>query len=172
MPSPSGSRLRPWLPVAWIALSGVCLFVDFCLGPYIQFPIVYLIPVSLAAWNSGLIFGLALAVVLPLFRLYFITMWDPPWTFTESLVNAFIRIAVLALFAWLIDRTARQTRRLASEVTLLTGMLPVCAKCHKIRDTQGGWQQLETYMAKNPEEFRRELCVDCAKVADDLFDRR
>jgi hypothetical protein len=155
----------------WIGLSIVCLAIDYTLGPFIQFPIVYLVPVSLAAWHSGRTLSLTLAVLLPLVRLYFITLWDPPWTFLESAVNAAIRITVLASFAWLVDRTASQARRLSSEVFLLTGMLPVCRRCRKIRQA-GDWQQLDTYVQQNPGEFKHELCPDCAKISAEVFDRR
>ncbi len=83
-----GRQRRAWLPLVWITLSVLCVFIDYSLGPFIQFPIVYMVPVTLAAWNSGRISGLALAATLPLSRLYFITMWDPPWTLAESVVNA------------------------------------------------------------------------------------
>ncbi len=159
------------LTLLWIALSIGCLAIDYALGPFIQFPIVYLVPVSLAAWNSGRKLGLALAVILPLCRLYFITLWDPPWTFVESAVNAAIRITVLASFAWLVDRTAGQTKRLSSEVLLLTGMLPVCRRCRKIRQA-GDWQPLETYVLQNPGEFKHELCPECARISAEIFNRR
>ncbi len=159
------------VPLLLIALSIGCLAIDYALGPFIQFPIVYLVPVSLAAWNSGRTLGLALAVILPLCRLYFITLWDPPWTFLESAVNAAIRIAVLASFAWLVDRTATQTRRLTSEVFLLTGMLPVCGRCRKIRQA-GDWQPLNTYILQHPGEFKHELCPDCTQISNEVFDRR
>jgi hypothetical protein len=168
----SGIRPRYALfAVLWIALSVGCLAIDYALGPFIQFPIVYLVPVSLAAWHSGRTLSLALAVILPLFRLYFITLWDPPWTFLESAVNAAIRITVLASFAWLVDRTARQTKRLSSEVFLLTGMLPVCGRCRKVRRA-GDWQPLDTYVQQNPEEFKHELCQDCIEISGEVFDRR
>ena len=155
----------------WIALSVGCLGIDYVLGPFIQFPIVYLIPVSLAAWNSGRNLSLTLAVILPLCRLYFMTLWDPPWTFVESAVNALIRIAVLASFAWLVDRTASQARRLSSEVLMLAGMLPVCGRCRKIRQGHD-WQPLDTYVAQNPGEFKHELCPECAQISIDVFNRR
>jgi hypothetical protein len=104
--------------------------------------------------------------------LYFITVWDPPWTVPESAVNAAIRIAVLASFAWLVDRTANQARRLSAEVLLLTGMLPVCSRCRKVRQSQGDWQPLDTYVAQNPGGFQHELCPDCAQLSADVFDRR
>jgi hypothetical protein len=166
------AKLRAAFPVLWVLLSVLCVAVDYNLGPFIQFPIVYLIPVSLASWHSGRGYGLALAAVLPLVRLYFISLWDPPWTLTESVVNAIIRIAVLGSFAWLVSRTAGQTRRLSSEVSLLSSMLPVCARCRKIRDTKGDWQALDDYVAQNPADFHQELCSDCARIAEDIFDRR
>jgi hypothetical protein len=172
MPAQRGSRLRAALPVLWFLLSVLCVGIDYLLGPFIQFPIVYLIPVSLAAWHSGRMYGLVLAAVLPLVRLYFISLWDPPWTFTESAVNAVIRIAVLGAFAWLVSRTAGQTRRLSTEVSVLSGMLPVCARCRKIRSADGGWEPLEAYVAKNPADFNQELCPDCGRIAEDVFNRR
>ena len=168
----SGFRPRHTLSaIWWIALSVGCLAIDYALGPFIQFPIVYLVPVSLAAWHSGRTLGLALAVILPLCRLYFITLWDPPWTFLESAVNAAIRITVLTSFAWLVDRTASQTKRLSSEVLLLAGMLPVCSRCRKIRQA-GDWHPLETYVQQNPGEFKHELCPHCAQISAEIFDRR
>lgn len=133
----SRARPNPLIDLSWVALAGGCLAIDYALGPFIQFPIVYLIPVSLAAWHSGRPLGLALAVVLPLCRLYFTTLWDPPWTFYESAVNALIRITVLTSFAWLVARNADQNRRLTAEVSMLSGMLPVCRRCRNIRQADG-----------------------------------
>lgn len=164
---------RTWLlDLGCIALSAVCLAVDYRLGPFIQFPIVYLIPVSLAAWHGSRTLALALAIVLPLVRLYFITLWDPPWTLMASSVNAVIRMSVLASFAWLVARTAAQTRRLSSEVSILSGLLPVCRHCRKIHQADGEWQPLDDYVRQNPEEFKQEFCPECLRTAGEVFNRR
>ena len=169
------SRVRPSnavLNLLWIVISLGCLAIDYSLGPFIQFPIVYLIPVSLAAWHSSRTLSLALAIVLPLCRLFFITLWDPPWTFFESAVNAAIRITVLSSFAWLVGRTAAQTRRLKAEVSVMAGLLPVCQRCRKIRQPQGGWQPLDTYVLQNPGEFTHEFCPNCLDLSVEVFNRR
>ena len=50
------------------------------------------------------------------------------------------------------------------KVKLLGGFLPICASCKKIRDDQGYWQQIETYIRENSEaEFSHSICPDCAK---------
>ena len=46
----------------------------------------------------------------------------------------------------------------------LTGLLPICAWCKKIRDDQGCWRQIEAYVGEHPEaSFTHGLCPDCAK---------
>jgi len=46
----------------------------------------------------------------------------------------------------------------------LSGMLPICAGCNKIRDDQGQWQELETYIgAHSDAEFSHGLSPRCAR---------
>ncbi len=163
---------RGVLPVYWLTFSLLCVVIDYLSGPVIQFPIVYLAPISLAAWYGGRSWGLTLAFVLPLFRLAFRAIWDPPWTLLESSINATIRITVFASFAWLIDRTARQMRDLR-HMHVLEAMLGVCSLCKKIRDRRAdAWQPLDAYVAGHPDEFRPDVCPDCKKQTSDVFDRR
>ena len=63
-------------PIHWLSVSVLCLVLDYWTGPLIQFPLVYLVPISLASWYGGRGWGLALALFFPLSRLYFHTVWD------------------------------------------------------------------------------------------------
>ena len=50
-----------------------------------------------------------------------------------------------------------------SKVKALSGMLPICASCKKIRDDKGYWQQIETYLSDHSEaEFSHGICPGCA----------
>lgn len=52
-------------------------------------------------------------------------------------------------------------------IKTLQGIVPICAECKKIRDDQGYWNQLETYMAEHSEFlFSHGLCPDCLKKYD------
>lgn len=55
-------------------------------------------------------------------------------------------------------------------VRTLSGMLPICSYCKKIRDDKGYWNQLETYLSEHSgTEFTHGICPDCAaKVIKDL----
>lgn len=158
----------------WSAISLVVLALDYLSGPVIQFPAVFVIPVSLAAWYNGRWWGAVLAVVLPLVRLYFTTILNAPWSFTDAAVNAGIRIIVLGSFAFLVDRVAVQGVALNKRVQILEGMLPICPMCKRIRDERETWHPLdEPYVLSQAEgRISHEVCPDCGTKAAEAFDRR
>lgn len=46
----------------------------------------------------------------------------------------------------------------------LSGLLPICSSCKKIRDDKGYWNQIEQYIAEHSEaEFSHGICPDCVK---------
>ncbi|HXW68624.1 MAG TPA: transporter substrate-binding domain-containing protein [Dissulfurispiraceae bacterium] len=51
-----------------------------------------------------------------------------------------------------------------SKVKQLSGLLPICASCKKIRDDRGYWQRIETYISEHSEAlFTHGICPVCAK---------
>lgn len=51
-----------------------------------------------------------------------------------------------------------------AEVKTLSGLLPICASCKKIRDDNGYWNQIEAYMSKKTDvQFTHGICPDCVK---------
>ena len=61
-----------------------------------------------------------------------------------------------------------------SRVKLLSGLLPICASCKKIRDDRGYWNQIESYIRDHSEaNFSHGICPDCArKEYPELFAER
>ena len=50
------------------------------------------------------------------------------------------------------------------KVKTLSGLLPICSHCKKIRDDKGHWNQIEAYLRDHSEaNFSHGLCPDCAK---------
>jgi DNA-binding response OmpR family regulator len=49
-----------------------------------------------------------------------------------------------------------------AKVKLLSGMLPICANCKKIRDDEGYWHQVEIYIHQHSEaDFSHGICPEC-----------
>ena len=57
-----------------------------------------------------------------------------------------------------------QLREALTQINTLNGMLPICSSCKKIRDDDGYWQQLESYISKHSgAKFSHSLCKECAE---------
>lgn len=62
------------------------------------------------------------------------------------------------------ERLLVELQEALAKVKALSGMLPICASCKKIRDDQGYWQQIEGYIREHSEaEFSHGICPDCAE---------
>ena len=53
-----------------------------------------------------------------------------------------------------------------AKLKVLSGFLPICANCKKIRDENGDWNQLETYIREHSEaEFSHGICPECSPTS-------
>jgi hypothetical protein len=69
------------------------------------------------------------------------------------------KLAELQLRQTLAERDAALER-----VRLLSGLLPICAACKKIRNDDGDWQQLESYISHHSlAKFSHGMCPECGK---------
>jgi len=51
-----------------------------------------------------------------------------------------------------------------NEVKLLSGLIPICTHCKKIRDDKGYWNRIEAYIQDHSEaKFSHSICQECAK---------
>ena len=62
------------------------------------------------------------------------------------------------------ERLIAELQEALANVKTLTGLIPICSSCKKVRDDQGYWTQLETYLAQHSDaEFSHGLCLDCMR---------
>jgi DNA-binding NtrC family response regulator len=70
------------------------------------------------------------------------------------------------------ERLIVELREALSRVKALSGLLPICASCKKIRDDNGYWSQIESYISEHAEvEFSHGLCPACEKKAYEELDK-
>ena len=56
------------------------------------------------------------------------------------------------------------TEQLIKKTNNLGGLLPICSNCKKIRDKDGHWNQIESYISNHSEaNFSHGLCGKCVK---------
>jgi PAS domain S-box-containing protein len=63
------------------------------------------------------------------------------------------------------ERLVGQLQRALGEVKTLSGLLPICAHCKKIRDDNGYWNQIELYLREHSgANFTHSVCPDCSRT--------
>lgn len=62
------------------------------------------------------------------------------------------------------ERLIEELQEALAQVKTLSGLLPICAACKKIRDDTGYWQQVEVYIEQHSgAEFTHSICPDCSR---------
>lgn len=120
------------------------LLLDSLASHFLLFPILFVIPVAMSAWFCTARLAYALAVLLPLGRLLTDEFVHHPSPFVYIVANCVIRMGVLILLAFLVSRTARQTRILEQRVQAL---VTVCAWSRTV-EYEGEWISFEKYLLK------------------------
>jgi ligand-binding sensor domain-containing protein len=117
----------------------------------------------IAANNDGVWNEVGASVELRQLPLFYQTPW-----FALAMAAA-VAGSIVGLFRY----RARQHRRreedlqarireALADVNTLSGLLPICAWCKKVRDDTGYWSQIETYIKDHSEaEFSHGICPEC-----------
>jgi K+-sensing histidine kinase KdpD len=163
--------VKPWWllplgrihPLWWIAIACPLVALDYLTGPKPEFPALFVIPVTVAAWYSGRAPAVTLAIVLPLAHALFVaTLWNPSISLPLLLATMVVRsAAVMAVALWL-ARLSDHERELRRHVQTLEGLLSICAFCKRIRNPSGEWERLESYIAtRSHAQFSHSFCAAC-----------
>ncbi len=69
------------------------------------------------------------------------------------------------------EKKNSELQKALDEIKILRGILPICASCKKIRNDDGYWEQIESYIGDHSEvEFSHGCCEECThKLYPDLF---
>ena len=164
-----------------LAVCGVLLLAlvglsDYATGPEISFGIFYFLPIWLMTWHFSrrvaVLFSFLCAMVWfavdDASGVQYSTAIIPFW-------NAAARLVYFMSFTFLLAYSQEQLRQSKEEVKRLSGLLPICASCKKIRNDEGYWQEIESYLHSHSDtRFSHGICPDCAKklypeFADDLM---
>jgi PAS domain S-box-containing protein len=62
------------------------------------------------------------------------------------------------------ERLIKELQNAVADIKVLSGLVPICSSCKKIRDDKGYWNQLEGYIqAHSQAKFSHGVCPDCMK---------
>ena len=62
------------------------------------------------------------------------------------------------------EKLIKELKNALDQVKQLSGLLPICASCKRIKDDKGDWHQIESYIRDHSEaEFTHGICQECVK---------
>jgi len=62
------------------------------------------------------------------------------------------------------EKLINDLRKALAEVKTLSGLLPICSACKKIRDDKGYWNQIEVFIRDHSDaQFSHSICPGCAQ---------
>lgn len=87
-----------------------------------------------------------------------------PFSWDELRARLRIGSRIVGLQQTLASRVEELQQALAN-VKRLSGLLPICAYCKRIRNNEDYWMQVEKYLAEHSEaEFSHGICPDCLRT--------
>jgi hypothetical protein len=163
-------------PFIWaiaLLLNLIIGVIDYLTGYEIGIEVFYLIPIGILSWlvnrNAGFIMsaiGAATIVTANFFagkviQNYLIESWNVLVHFGFFIVAVYL-ISEEKIISEnnkiLIDKLQNSL----DEIKTLSGLLPICAACKKIRDDDGYWKQIEHYISEYTDaRFSHSICPDC-----------
>jgi ABC-type phosphate/phosphonate transport system substrate-binding protein len=100
-----------------------------------------------------------LLAVFIFFLLFITTLWTKK---TNRLLN--IEIIERKQIEREREKLIKQLQKSLAEIKTLSGLLPICSHCKKIRDDKGYWNQIEHYIHEHSDaEFSHGICEECAE---------
>ena len=83
----------------------------------------------------------------------------------SEIYTRFLILVTFIIFGFTVGHIISRLEKALSEIKILSGFLPICSSCKKIRDEKDNWNQMEMYIRDHSEaEFTHSLCPECFKI--------
>lgn len=166
-----------------LAVPGISAFIlilgwiDWHSGFELNFYVFYFIPVAIAAWFYGLKSAITFSIVCAL--TWFLADRLSGHSYSSALFalwNILIRLCSFLIVGWatykinfLLESEKKKTAHLEkalSEIRILESFLSICCVCKKIRNEDGNWQPIESYITNHSDTvFSHGYCPECGRKA-------
>ncbi len=167
------TRNRFIITIAGFVTTVAIGWFDYHTGYGIDFSLLYFLPVAYVAWYGPL---------APAFSVSFLALvtWYTADTFAGHefefsaalLWNSFMRAGSLLVVAYVVHRLRANLERASTlnamletsldQVSQLKGLLPICAWCHDVRNDEGYWQSVDSFLQSHSHlEFSHGICPKC-----------
>ncbi len=154
-----------------VLLACLIFAMDILLPLGVAVGVLYTTLVLLSMWSPyrRFIFLVAAGVSVLTVADFFLSPEGDHWMAASNRFLSLFTIWAVAVLAFLHKRTQEEHERLILDlqdsldhIKTLRGLLPVCVSCKKVRNDQGYWKSIDTYIAERSEaQITHGICPDC-----------
>jgi len=150
-------------------------YIDYVTGYELGFFVFYFVPIAIAAWKVGSTSSYLISILSSIvwflsdifsshpYSSVFFAIWNTAIRLLSFLIIAYTTSKIRFLLTEE-RKLSNDLRDALEQIKTLSGLIPICASCKKIRDDKGYWNQLETYIQEHTEaEFSHGICPECMK---------
>jgi K+-sensing histidine kinase KdpD len=175
-----GKIPKGWTLVLAVVILCIIAVTDHFVGGRFGLTLFYLVPIFLIAWRFGRMVAVMTAVACALVWFAVDTsindysyVFERSWSIGTK-AGVFVAFAIIvARVKYDITHQMRLNNELTealAEVKKLSGLLPICAWCKKIRDQEGKWHPIEDYVTEHSDaDFSHGICPECAASRHPAF---
>jgi K+-sensing histidine kinase KdpD len=158
-------ELSTWASIAYgLAVGAVSVGLQTLLRPVLGSDSYQLLlsSVAIGVMYAGVRAGGAALLVTGAAKLFLFLPLESSLHLSDArlLIRFGLFVCLGLLICWLGQKLHASRRKLR----VLSGLLPICAWCKRVRDEKGQWQQLEAYIHDHSEaDFTHGMCPECAR---------
>ncbi len=157
-----------------LAMTAAIFAIDINIPLGVAGGVPYISVILLAQWHGGrreIIYAALLCSLLTVAGFFLSPSGGESWKVLSNRSLALYAIwltAILALQRIKIEaereKALLEREDAVNQLKILRGFLPICASCKKIRDDDGDWTHLESYIHNHSEaQLSHGICPDCAQ---------
>lgn len=150
-----------------LTLSVAIFILDTSIPLGVAGGVPYILVVLLSLWSPRKNLPIYMAIggsILTIIGFYSSPAGGELWKVIFNRSLALLAIWATAILSAQRNKIQQEREKALLDLKILSGFLPICASCKKIRDDDGYWNQIETYIRDHSEaEFSHGICPDCAK---------
>lgn len=182
-------RSAPFIWSAAVSLNLIIGLADYVTGYEVGLSVFYLGPIVLSVWFINRRAGIFMSVlsIVTMAATMYLTGYVAGLAHRGYLTDSwtlFLRFCFYIIVVFLVsslkesfdkqERLVVELKKALDEIKTLSGFLPICASCKKIRDDRGYWNELEKYISEHSEaQFSHGLCPECAeRLYPEYFKRK
>ncbi len=154
-----------------VVLACLIFIVDLLLPLGVAVGVLYTTLVLFSMWSPHRRFILLVATGVSVLTVlaFFLDPGEANWMAVSNRLISLFTIWVATILSFLHKRDQEERERLILElqdslehIKTLRGLLPICVSCKKVRNGQGYWKSIDTYVSERSEaQITHGICPDC-----------